>query len=118
MKNIKILILLMLCSFGLSAQIINDNTDVNTSGNAVNQALSWDGTNWVNEDIANALTGYPVDSLMYANDFSANITGWSGFNGGLVAWDSGREAMRIINLTGDVSKAALLSSTYTQTEGN
>ena len=110
MKNILILILLLISATSY-AQIINDNTDVNTSGNQLNQALIWDGANWVNRDPGTALPGYPFFAF-YENRFESNINGVSAFNGASVSNVGGK--LQVI--AGASARGALIGTA--KTEGN
>jgi len=92
MKNL-ITIIALLISATSYAQIINDNTDVNTSGNQLKQGLFWDGTNWVNARAEGNIFSYPF-KYFYENNFTSNITGTTAFNGGVIAFNSG--ALRVV----------------------
>ena len=92
MKNILIFILLLISATSY-AQILNDNTDVNTANEQPKEGLFWDGTTWVNARAEDNIFSYPF-KYFYENDFSANITGTTAFNGGVIAFNSG--ALRVV----------------------
>jgi len=108
MKNILILILLLISATSY-AQIINDNTDVNTSGNLPKEGLFWDGTNWVNARAEGNIFSYPF-KYFYENDFSENITGTTAFNAGVIAFNSG--ALRVVGSSS--AKGVLIGGAKTE----
>ena len=92
MKNILIFILLLISATSY-AQILNDNTDVNTANEQPKEGLFWNGTTWVNARSEDNIFSYPF-KYFYENDFSSNITGTTAFNGGVIAFNSG--ALRVV----------------------